>query len=274
MMLRRSGFIAIVLVLIAAGARAQDVGTVAVAEGSAEIGRAGTLIAATVGMAVARGDELRTGSTGHLKVVFQDSSVLNLSDGTRVIVDDQIFSPDEGRFWSAVRMVQGKVRAVVSDYYRQAGASYEIETPTAVAGVRGTTFLVTYNPTTDTTEVVGIDGQVEVHSLADRLAAGVFVSPQESTTVLRGARPTTPQPLGDDLFHQRLEGVQFSGVRAAAGALGGAGASASRVPAADRAPAVANDVFQHNLREFRDTSDTIGQPTTALSSRGRLGVPF
>jgi len=271
--MKRLVLLLVILLLSAHGARAQEVGTVAIAQGTAEIGRAGTSTPAAVGMAVMRGDELRTGSPGQLRVVFQDNSVLNLAEDTRIVVDEQVFAPDQGRFWSTVRMLQGKVRAAVSDYYRQPGAAYELETPTAVAGVRGTMFTVSYDPAAASTEVVGIDGIVEVRSLAERMKEGVYVAPEESTTVIRGGEPTAPQLLEENLFRQRLEGVDFSAIRGATGALG-VSLHTTSVPVEDHAPAKSNDVFERTLHEFRDTGDTIGQPPSVLTARGRLGVPF
>lgn len=266
-------FLPVVLLLFAPGAGAQEVGTVAVAQGTAEIGRAGAATPAEVGMPVMRGDELRTGSPGQLRVVFQDDSVLNLADDTRIVVDEQVFAPEQGRFWSTVRMLQGKVRAAVSNYYRQPGAAYELETPTAVAGVRGTMFAVAYDTSTQTTEVVGIDGYVEVRSLADRLKEGVYVAPSESTTVIRGGAPTPPQFLEENIFRQRLQGVDFSALRGVGSPLGTSLRTTS-VPTQEHAPVASNDVFEHTLRGYRDPGEAIGQPPSVLSARGRLGVPF
>src|SRR5262245_24816023 len=148
------------ILLIATAAAADDVGTVASTSGAADIGRGDAWAPAAVGMVVQLGDQLRTGSDGQLKVVFRDDSVIDLSPNSSLVVDEQVFQPDASRFSSVVRLLQGKARALVSGYYKTPGAAYEVETPTAVAGVRGTSFLVAYNQDLEAAVVVGIIRQM------------------------------------------------------------------------------------------------------------------
>ena len=117
----------IFLLLVALPASAEEVGTVAAVEGTAEIGREGIWTPAANGTAVAVGDELRTGSPGHLRVVFQDDTLLTLSADSHVTVDRQVFDPTAGQRQSLLGLLQGKVAAVVSEYYRGAGTRYEIK---------------------------------------------------------------------------------------------------------------------------------------------------
>src|SRR5262245_772776 len=53
-------------------AHAQEVGTIAAMEGTAELGRGGAWAPAHIGAAIQQGDELRTSRPGRLRVVFQD----------------------------------------------------------------------------------------------------------------------------------------------------------------------------------------------------------
>src|SRR5262249_31901961 len=138
------GLVVLVLPLLVAPARAQEVGTVAAVDGSAEIGRGGNWTTAAVGNPVHIGDELRTGRPGRLRVVFQDDSVLSVSDDSRVVVNEQMFDARKGTARALFNLLRGKITSVVSDYYHQPGAAYEVKTATAVAGVRGTEFAVEY----------------------------------------------------------------------------------------------------------------------------------
>src|SRR6185295_4928026 len=146
--MKRAHFvIALALAVLApAVVRAQDVGNVASVTGNAEVGHGGQWKPATAGMGVQLGDELRT-KDGRMRVVFQDDSVLNLAENTTLTVDDQVFQPEQGSFKSLMKVIRGKVRATVGSVYQKPGSAYEIETPTAVAGVRGTTFIVSFNDT-------------------------------------------------------------------------------------------------------------------------------
>lgn len=271
--MKRALVLSAVLLTLAAAAAAQQVGTVASVRGEAEIGRAGAASVPEVGQEVRLGDELRTGA-GQLRVVFQDDSVIDLAENSKLVVDEQVFDPNAGRFSSLMRLVSGSARALVGKYYRAPGASYEVQTPTAVAGVRGTTFLVSYDPDTDATEVVGIRGEIEVRSLSERIGETVYITANQSTTVERDAAPTAPQPINERLFHHEVEGLELLSL----GNLSTLTATSSvndanKVPAPDKAPADSGLVGQLGRDQLRNIGDVVGQPVGS-GGRGSLGIPF
>ena len=276
-MVRAHRLLVAAVLLIAAAAAAEDVGTVASVRGVADIGRGGGRTAAAIGTPVQLGDELRTGGDGQLRVVFRDDSVVDLAESSTLIVDKQVFDPSTSTFSSLLRLVGGRARSLVSEYYRAPGAAYQVQTPTAVAGVRGTTFLVAYYPDSEATEVIGIHGRVEVRSLAERAGESVYITAHEATTVWPGEAPTPPETLDEQHFRQQIEGLD----QIALGSLGGL-ASASplqagaTVPAPDRAPsAVGGVVGQAGRDQLRNPGDVIGQPPTVVdATRGSLGIPF
>jgi hypothetical protein len=261
----------IVLLLSACPVAAAEVGTVAAVSGTAEIGRGSSWTAAEAGSAVHLGDQLRTGRPGAMRVVFQDDSVLNLGDDSLVTVDEHVFDPEGGKAQSVLQLLKGRLRALVSEYYDRVGAVYEIETPTAVSGVRGTEFIVTYDEEQALTEVIGISGRVAVHSVLDRAAHGVFVTAGEITRVAEGQYPTEPPRLDEPIFRQYLEGLQFSGLARPEGLaashpiVGGA-----EVPAPDRAPPALDNPAAPS-EQSPTVADLLGQP---LQSSGDLGVRF
>lgn len=270
---RMVSLFAVCLLASAGVAAAQSVGTVAAARGAADIGRGGAWTAAAVGGEVQLGDTLRTGD-GQLRVVFQDDSVIDLSENSTLVVDQQVFDPGGGRFTSLMKLVTGKARALVGTYYKNPGASYEMETPTAVAGVRGTSFVVAYNPETDATEVIGIRGQIEVRGVGARVGDRVFITAHEGTLVERGGAPTQPERLDEEFFDDRVQGLELLSLGSvgtlAASSPVGAGSS---VPAPDQAPSDNGLVGQLGRDELRNFGDVVGQPSE-VSSRGSLGVPF
>jgi hypothetical protein len=236
--IRRLVVVVLVLLCAVARGRAQEVGAVAAREGTAEIGRAGAWTAAEPGAAVQLGDTLRTGAPGRLQVVLRDDSVLNLGENTELVVDRQVFDPDRRHYQSLLSLIRGKVRAVVSDLYREPQAAFEVETTAAVAGVRGTEFVMTHDPTAAVSEVVGVRDAVAVHGVRDR-KRGVLVSVQELTVIRRGQAPTTPRRLDDELFRQYLRGLEFiGGGRAESLAVGHPLARGTRVGDVDRAATV------------------------------------
>ncbi len=260
--------------MLAAPTWAQPVGTIAAVEGQAEIGHDGAWTPAALSAAVSVGDHLRTGDSGRMRVVFQDESVLEVGESTDMVVDQQVFDADQGTGTSLMHLLSGKIRALVSDYYKDPKASYEVETPTAVAGVRGTLFVVAYDPEQEVTEVTGIEGRVEVHSVFDRLGPGVLITANLATTVEKGEEPSPPRPVAGSIFRQEIEGFDFIGggrPESLAGnhpLLGNA-----TVPEPDRAPPMDTNVTGPQLHgENPDASRLIDQPPAAAT--GRLRVNF
>jgi hypothetical protein len=274
-MKRFRGLLAVTIVMSSSVVAAQEVGTVAAVEGSVEIGRQGVWEPAAVGAAVHQGDELRTGRPGKLRVVFQDDTVLSVSEGSRVTVDEQVFQPADGKVHSVMNLLQGKVNALVGEYYGRPGAAYEIKTATAVAGVRGTEFSVSYDPYDEVTEVMGFSGRILVHSLWDPTGPGVIIGANETTTVAEGELPTQPRRYNERLFRQQLEGFDFIGggrmesLIASHPLLAGA-----NVPQPDRAPTVAGGAAV-TLNEKRDASSLVGDsPAVVKALTGQLGIEF
>jgi hypothetical protein len=284
-MVRFGSALACVLVmLLSAAAGAQEVGTIAEVEGTAEIGRAGVWAPAQAAATIHAREELRTGRPGRMRVLLQDESVLNLSDDSYLIIDEQIIDADRGLFRSAMRLMRGKVRAVVSAKYQGSQALFAIETATAVSSVRGTEFIIAYDPVAELTEVVGVSGTVEVHSVLDRTGRGVFITANEVTTVSRGQLPTRPRRLDEATFRQYIEGLEFIGAGRPESLIGARALSlGTNVPALDRADAVA--LPRGPIRalapvvpgEFPqpDASGSTKQPIPVLqSSPGKLGLEF
>jgi len=285
---------AVFVLLFAMAAVAEEVGKIAAVEASAEIGRGGTWTAAAAGAAVEQGDTLRTGKPGKLRVVFRDDSVLSLGPGSEVVIDEQVFDPAQSSYRSVINLIRGKVRALVSDYYQQPRASYEVKTRTAVAGVRGTEFVIAFDEDAEVTEVVGIADTVSVLGTKDPRRGAVLVRARDLTTVRKGELPARPRQLEEAEFQQYLQGVQFIGAGAAEsltvqhpllqGAIvprfDTAAAVAERAPGAGIGTLGASPDLGTGEREERvpDAANLLGQPPpvveTIQSGRGEVGIEF
>lgn len=206
---------ALFLALASTAAEAQngDAGKMVSLEGTVEIGRAGSFTAATVGSGVAPGDTIRTGTPGRARILFHDDSVLNIGDGSTLVIDETVYDPNKGAGSTLMHLLGGKVRALVSDYYSDSPASYRIETTTSVSGVRGTEFIVAYDASSQLSEVLGLGGEVAVHSTRDRKNHGVLIHAMEVTEVAKGRFPTPPRQITteDDDFRRLIGGLDLPG---------------------------------------------------------------
>lgn len=196
-----------------AGTQATEVATVAAVVGGAELqrGSTGTWQLAVVGTALFAGDRVRTQQTSRLKLVFQDDSVVDVGPATEMMIGTQIFDQSAREYKSVLNLVSGKIRALVSQYYESPRARYEVETPTAVAGVRGTEFIIQYDRTSDYTDVVGIEDEVRVEGTLGVVGGGVKIGPRMATRVQKGRFPSVPRRIDDALFRQYLEGLELVG---------------------------------------------------------------
>lgn len=275
--LRRCTQMLLLLAWFSRLASAQEVGTVATLEGSADIGRGGTWTAAAIGAPISRSDEIRTASPGRLSIVFQDDTVLTVTDNSQIVIDEQVFNPSGGVVHSLIQLVRGKLNTVVGEYYHAPGTAYEVKTATAVAGVRGTEFSVSYDPATELTEVTGVSGVVQVHSALDPTGPGVLVRASEVTKVRRGQLPEAPRRLEETMFRQYLEGIQFvGGGRAESLSAGNPMRAGGAVPPSERAPGAPTGAPPgQNPLERHDASNLIGQPPAIVKAMtGQLGISF
>ena len=131
---------------------ADTVGFFSKAEGRVDILKEGDTKAVPVNLNdnVSMGDIVRTKSDGTAELTFKDDTTVRIASETRLKIDEYTFNPDNSRNKGALGLFRGKVRAVVSKTKGiipvAIGAStFNINTPTAIAGVKGTDFFVFYD---------------------------------------------------------------------------------------------------------------------------------
>jgi hypothetical protein len=92
------------------------------------------------------GDTVRTKSLSKAEVTFVDGNILRLAEKTAVEIKEYMLSQD--RLSATLRLARGKIHNIVKMAGRLFGADkkdrFEVHTPTAVAGVRGTNFFSYY----------------------------------------------------------------------------------------------------------------------------------
>lgn len=133
---------------------ASSAGKITDVAGTAEIRRLGSVGArqARRWMNIFENDVIETGANGKVRVLLNDSSVITLTSDSKLRVSEQVYNPDRGERRSLFNLFRGKVRAVVSKYVNAARSKFEIHTPTAVAGVRGSICVTGFDPNTGITE--------------------------------------------------------------------------------------------------------------------------
>lgn len=122
--------------------RMQAVGFVAAVRAPAWVERAGNQIEPQIGEMLRVGDVLCTGKKGRLKVLMSDDSVIALGSKSRLVLDSHRFTTKTHQRSTSLRLIRGRVRALVHKLVADKKPDFEVRTRTAVAGVRGTEFLI------------------------------------------------------------------------------------------------------------------------------------
>ena len=126
---------------------AQDfVGGLRKVSGSATIIRDGQQIIAKDGIRVKMGDKLTTGANGSLGVIFTDNTRISIGYNSEIDINEYVFQPDKGSFSFLTELVQGTASYISGTIGKLSPKSVKFKTPTAVVGVRGTSFLVKVTP--------------------------------------------------------------------------------------------------------------------------------
>lgn len=222
-----------------AQAAGEAVGSVAAVEGRAEAQRSGesTWNALAAGDPIYLQDHLRTLSDTRLKLLFGDDAIVTMGAKSEMTVDEQVV-PQDGGNQSYFSVLVGTVRALVSERYGAPGGSFEIETPTAVAAVRGTEFVMAHSVAADETTVLGLADKTMVRAQVDEQGTSIVeLGPGEVTTVKRGAYPLVPAPAPEDVL-QSLGGAtsMTSAGKGTSAAQRGAGGGATRAAQSVDAP--------------------------------------
>jgi len=132
------------LLILAGWANAVDIGTISELRGNGEVVRQGTTdkLLAELALGIASYDDVRTGN-GRMAIEFLDSSVVRLTEHSKIIIDDFVYDPDPNKSKLALSMASGTARFITG---RLAGIKKEnifIKTPSATIGIRGTDFTTT-----------------------------------------------------------------------------------------------------------------------------------
>ena len=137
--------LAAVVLLTPTQANAADIGRIKIAKGTVAIEREGRAVPAAVGTRVQTSDRITTGADGSVGITMDDDSLLSAGPNTVLVLDRYAFDPttNQGRFDSSLN--KGSLAVISGRIAKQAPDAMTIRTPTAILGVRGTSFVVNAN---------------------------------------------------------------------------------------------------------------------------------
>ncbi len=167
-----------------------------------------------------KGDELvwqdlvKTDKGGRARITLNDQSILSLGSQAEL----RIIKQDASAQQTSLEMNYGRVRAQVEKVTRD-GGSFQVRTPTAVAGVIGTDFGTDASEPGVTTFIC-ISGLVQVGNADPHIPGNVPCAAGQTTTVKSGMPPTPPKPATAQQINQLIEDTEPATISAFAPASG------------------------------------------------------
>jgi len=158
-------------------------------KGKAEIKRAGSprFVSAVKNMTVEPGDEIRTAAGSKVVVTLEKTAVNGIGENTQWTLGTLEVNPENSATQVEINVPQGKLWSEVGKL-KTKDSSFQVTTPTAVTGVRGTVFLVEVQKETAETNVAVVSGQVAVGSKGVA-APEIILGKKESLVVRQGEAP-------------------------------------------------------------------------------------
>ena len=120
---------------------AEDIGEVSELRGSARIYREEP-IEAILEVPIQPLDDVRT-SKGRLAITFLDETIVRLTEHSKLIVDEYIYSSNPSNSKLAINFAQGTARFVTGKLGRIDKRNIKLRTPSADIAIRGTSLAIT-----------------------------------------------------------------------------------------------------------------------------------
>jgi len=132
------------LILFSIPAFTTEIGEISELRGNGEITRVSSTdsFTAKIDSDIFSFDDVRTGN-GRLAIKFLDSSIVKLTEHSKLVIDEYIFDPDPSKSKMALNMASGTARFISGAFGKIDKENITINTPTATIGIRGTDFTTT-----------------------------------------------------------------------------------------------------------------------------------
>ncbi|MBI5741647.1 MAG: FecR domain-containing protein [Nitrospirae bacterium] len=198
----KAALVLMMLVMFFSGAASagSDVGAVVAVKNRAIIAREKQEFDAKVKDGIFSIDTVTTLEASRAKMLFRDDSVLTLGEKSRLVVKEYVYNEGQ-RGASVFNLIDGKMKAIVGN------TNFEVHTPTALAGARGTVILFENGVVAGRrrTTIISEEGSVEIKNIDSNIPKKIILEPHWMTTVWEGEAPTEPEPAPLELI-VRLSG--------------------------------------------------------------------
>ena len=257
--------------MLPAMAMAQVAGKLTKVSGRVDILRVGTTAAAAVTLneEVSIGDIVRTKSDGTAEITFIDNSIMTVGPRSRLGIEEYLYKSEENKRVASLKLLRGRAGfTVAKPVYTAAGSKFEMQTKTAVAGVRGTEGLLI----TGAIERVYVkEGVVE---FKNPLGA-VTVTAGHVGEVFYGGTPTV-RPFSGSEFNKQTESLTAAkpgGKQAGTGTAAGTAETESGAESVSAAPSTGTEAISAATGAQPVITPPVTPPLTVTEATGTITQP-
>ena len=201
----------IIAILLMANTAWASIGEITAATGPGTIKRESDRFDGAVGTGLEMNDAITT-DNGAWQLEFEDSTRVDVTEHSRMVIDEFIYDPNSGKGALNMRATLGAVRYASGQIAKNSRQRVKIGTPTATISVRGTDFfmvvdeiggsMVTLLPSCDTSGAC-VTGEIAVES-----DAGMVIMNQAFQTTVVPSRMSVPaKPVVLELPENLLRGM-------------------------------------------------------------------
>lgn len=190
--------------------RAADAGAVTNVSGDVKIVRGTNQLPVALGTAIQAKDEIRTGPTGEVKWEMADGSKFGVPKDSRFEINEFSQKTGSSSGKAIFTFVKGAFRTVSGLVGKIAGDTYELHTPVATMGIRGTDYAGVMKKGGGGVHPDGLYAKVYKGAISLTNDAGTIVVNQGQTVYVKGKKTKAVIVTGvDDLFTAAGVGVDF-----------------------------------------------------------------
>ena len=138
---------------------------------------------------------------------MKDDSIISMGPESKLKIDSYTLKLRKRTRVSRIRMLAGKVRAVVTRKFHGKGSFFRIRTASAIVGVKGTDFII--SSTEDGDEIVAISGKVTVGSSRKGVPGEVVLKGGNGTRVKPGKAPSAPKKVSSKRMMELIDDTEI-----------------------------------------------------------------
>ncbi|BBK38437.1 hypothetical protein STAQ_35150 [Allostella sp. ATCC 35155] len=219
-----------------------------------------------VGDRVFQNERIQTAADGRAQILFLDETSITVGPNSAVVLDTFVYDPDRGRHSVLIEATQGVLRFVSGSGDSR---SFQIRTPVATVGVRGTVLDILVAPDGATTVLV-VEGAADLRAIGSGRVEALDRIGFASTVATRQSAPTPPAPPSEAVRNRLKVLAPAARQLATVGDIALPSVADTRAPIDSTLPA---EVIRDRLRQPSAVSSGVRTPGGGRPSDGVLNPP-